>query len=173
MFEQHGANPELLLALPEHKVPLPGSSRGESQSDVFAIIRAGHQTFAATIEGKVDEPFGSRVCEWLQDASPGKRERLTFICEMLGLAEPLPDDIYYQLLHRTAAAMIEAKRFKTNAACMIVHSFSPSAKWYEAFERFACLLGVRAERSSLLSVPGRSPPLYVGWAVGDAQFLAA
>jgi hypothetical protein len=173
MFEKHGTNPELLLALPEHKVPLPGSGRGESQSDVFAIIRAGDKTFAATIEGKVDEPFGNRVCEWLQDASPRKRQRLTFICERLGLAQPLPDDIYYQLLHRTAAAVIEANRFKTNAACMIVHSFSPSAKWYEAFERFASLLGVHAERSSLLSVPGRSPPLDVGWAVGDAQFLAA
>ncbi|WP_413776936.1 DUF6946 family protein [Mesorhizobium sp. AR07] len=30
----------------------------------------------------------------------------------------------YQLLHRTSAALLEAKRFKTDEAAMIVHSFS-------------------------------------------------
>src|SRR5688500_2265226 len=50
--------PELLVALPEHKVPLPGSHRGDSQNDLFALVRAGDQTVAVTIEGKVDEPFG-------------------------------------------------------------------------------------------------------------------
>src|SRR5260370_42012508 len=49
MFADQGANPELLLALPEHRVPLPGSNRGDSQSDLFAMIRAGDKTFAVTI----------------------------------------------------------------------------------------------------------------------------
>ena len=50
--------PTLLLALPEHKVQLPGSALGASQNDIFALIRVGTRTVAATIEGKVDEPFG-------------------------------------------------------------------------------------------------------------------
>ncbi len=174
MFAEHGANPELLLALPEHKVPLPGSSRGESQSDLFVMIRVADRTFAATIEGKVDEPFGKLLGDWLIDASSGKLERLAFICDLLGLRQPVPSDVYYQLLHRTAAAVIEARRFKTDAACMIVHSFSPTRKWYAAFERFAALFGVPAEAGRLLLFrPDALPPLYVGWAAGDSRFLAA
>jgi hypothetical protein len=150
----------LLLALPEHKVPLPGSSRGDSQSDLFAIIRAADKTFAVTIEGKVDEPFDRPLSEWLADASCGKRKRLAFICDLLGLEPPLPSNIYYQLLQRTAAAVIEARRFKTDAAVMIVHSFSRTRKWYHAFEHFVSLFGIAPKPSHLLPVrPQGDPPL--------------
>jgi hypothetical protein len=173
MFAEHGINPELLLALPEHKVPLPGSGRGESQSDLFVMIRTADRTFAVTIEGKVDETFDKPLGDWLLDASPGKLERIDFICDLLGLRQPVPSDVYYQLLHRTAAAIIEARRFKTDAACMIVHSFSPTRKWYAAFERFAYLFGVSAEPGRLLLIrPDGLPPVYVGWAAGDPRFLA-
>ncbi len=171
LFEKQGAKTELLLALPEHKVPLPGSSRADSQNDVFAIIRAADRTFASTIEGKIDESFGEPLGQWFANPSSGKQERLAYICDVLGLKQPLPGDIYYQLLHRTAAAVIEARRFKTDAACMIVHSFSPSGKWYPAFEDFVSLFGIRCERGQLLTArPLGNPPLHLGWAVGDAQF---
>jgi hypothetical protein len=52
LLETIGPNPELLLGIPEHKVPLPGASVGDSQSDLFALIRAGDKTIAATIEGR-------------------------------------------------------------------------------------------------------------------------
>jgi len=45
--------PELLLAIPEHKVQLRGSSLGASQNDLFALIRVGFRTIAVTVEGKV------------------------------------------------------------------------------------------------------------------------
>jgi hypothetical protein len=74
----------------------------------------------------VDEPFAQLLGDWLVNASPGKLTRLAFLCNVLGLEErTLPHDIYYQLLHRTASAVIEAKRFKTDLAVMLVHSFSP------------------------------------------------
>jgi hypothetical protein len=111
-----------LLALPEHKVPLLGGNR-DSQNDVFALIRYGGATCAATIEGKVNEPFGPTVGEWLTAPSDGKLVRMRHICDVLGLAETPPAHIRYQLLHRTASAVIEAKRFKTDEAAMIVHSF--------------------------------------------------
>src|ERR1700693_1848156 len=76
MLRSLGSDVELLLAIPEHKVPLPGSSRGESQNDVFALVRAGGRTFAIMIEGKVNEAFGDTIGDWLKDASDGKRERL-------------------------------------------------------------------------------------------------
>ena len=141
-------------------VPLRGSHRGASQSDLFALVRAGGKTFAVTIEGKVCEPFDKPLGAWLVNASQGKRDRLDFICDLLGLQQPMPDDVHYQLLQRTAAAVIEARRFKTDAAAMIVHSFSATGKWFDAFERFAALFGARPERDRLLPVglDGTLPP---------------
>ena len=68
---------------------------------IFALARAGHRTFAITVEGKVNEPFSETVGDWLQTTSTGKRERLAFICDLLDLTFPLPDHIHHQLLHRT------------------------------------------------------------------------
>jgi hypothetical protein len=165
--------PQLLLALPEHKVHLAGSALGASQNDLFAIFRVGPRTIAATIEGKVDEPFDELLSEWLVKASHRKRTRLAYFCEVLGLEErALPLDIYCQLLHRTASAVIEAERFKTDAAAMLVHSFSPTNRWFEAFAHFASLFGCKAEPGKLIAVrPNVLRPLYLGWARGDAHFL--
>lgn len=172
LLSSFGSSSELLLALPEHKVPLPGSHRGHSQNDLFALIRVGDQTLAATVEGKVDESFDKPLGEWLINASAGKRERLTFICDLLGLRQPLPDTIRYQLLHRTVSAIIEAKRFKTDMAAMIVHSFSEKRSWYADFAAFVSLFGVDAEPDQLVCArPEHTPPLYLGWATG-ARFPA-
>ncbi|MER8438340.1 hypothetical protein NKH36_00055 [Mesorhizobium sp. M1312] len=163
-----GSAPELLVALPEHKVPLPGARRGDSQNDLFALIRAGGQTVALTIEGKVDEPFDQPLGMWLANASDGKRERLAFVCDLLGLTQPLPDNIRYQLLHRTASAVIEARRFKTDAAAMIVHSFSPTRRWFEDYAAFVTLFGAIAGPDQLVRLhPEGTPRLYVGWASGE------
>ena len=165
--------PRLLLALPEHKTALPGGRR-ESQSDVFAPIRSDEHLIAAAIEGKVDEAFGPTVAEWLQDASPGKRTRLDAVCKLLGLSADLDGDVRYQLLHRTAAAVIEAERFAAGAAAMIVHSFSPNARWFTDYARFAALLGVQAEAGR--AFPVRLPtgkPLYLAWVSGDQRFRSA
>jgi hypothetical protein len=165
-----GTEAELLIALPEYKVPLPGSSRGDSQNDIFALIAAKGQTFATMIEGKVDESFDKPLSEWLVNASAGKLERLGFLCDILELKQPLPRAIYYQLLHRAAAAVLESRRFKTDAACMIIHSFSPARKWFDAFEAFASLFGVTAERDKLIEVRSTASPLFIAWATGDQRF---
>ena len=163
---------ELLLAIPEHKVRLRGSSLGASQNDVFALVRAGISTFAITIEGKVNEPFGEKLGDWLHNASDGKRERLQYLCDILGLRQPLPDDLHYQLLHRTASAVIEAQRFKTDAAAMIVHSFSPDKMRFDAFAQFVSLFSAKASPNELIAVrPDSTPPLFIGWATGDPKFL--
>jgi hypothetical protein len=166
-----GAQAELLLAIPEHKVALPGGRR-ESQCDVFALVKADHQTIALSVEAKVNEPFGPTVGEWMVNASKGKMERMQFICDLLGLTTPPPDDLRYQLFHRTAAAIIEAKRFKTDQAAMIVQSFSQEHRWLEDFQAFASLLGLQAQvgRSASYILPS-GIPLTLGWAVGSAEFL--
>lgn len=159
----------LLFAIPEHKTPLPGGKR-ESQSDVFALVRHSSGLATYTIEGKVDEPFGPTVAEWLVDASPGKLERLRHLCDLLGI-EDCPGDVHYQLLHRTASAIIEAERFDARFAGMIVHSFSPVGRWREAFDRFVSLMGgqPRADRPSVHELP-HGKTLMLAWATGSQEF---
>jgi len=162
---------KLLIALPEHKVPLPGSNLGASQNDVFALLRSKDRTIAMTVEGKVDEPFDSPLGKWLKNASVGKRRRLAYLCEMLRLREQPPDDVYYQLLHRAASALIEAERFKTDAAAMIVHSFSLDDRWFFAFQRFVSLLGIEnVEIGKLVRIDLEPRPIFLGWAKGDPKF---
>jgi hypothetical protein len=166
-----GPNTQLLVAIPEHKVDLPGGRR-PSQTDLFAILRRQEQTIACAIEGKVNEAFGPTIEEWQENASPGKQERLDHICGLLGIAEPLPPTLRYQLLHRTASAIIEAQRFKTDEAAMIVHSFSSQAMWFDDFLLFSNLLGLKAERDKLhTSILPSGLALHLAWASGDPAFL--
>jgi hypothetical protein len=166
-----GGPAELLVALPEHKVPLEGGNR-DSQNDVFALIRFGEQTSAATIEGKVNEPFGPIVGEWFADPSPGRRKRMLQLCDLLGFDEVPPSHTRYQLMHRTASALIEARRFKTDEAAMIVHSFSQTQMWLEDFANFARLLGAEAKPDQSSTVILKSGQrLRLGWATGNRDFL--
>jgi hypothetical protein len=168
-----GADTDLLIAMPEHKVSLRDGGT-ESQTDVFALVRSNNRTIAVAVEGKVNESFGPSIRDWYVDPSPGKKQRLAFLCDLIGVKCPPPDDIYYQLFHRTASAVIEAERFKTDHAAMVVHSFSPENKWFDAYAAFLSLFGLAAKPGQLVSkgLPnGRT--LYFGWAEGDRRFLSA
>ena len=165
---------ELLLAIPEHQVPMPPQRGHPSQNDLFALGKAGDgQLIAITVEGKVSEPFGPTLGEWNAEASRGKSERLAFIKEQLGLTSELPVHIRYQLLHRTASAIIEAGRFNARNAAMIVHSFHQDDLWFDEYAHFLALFGAQA------TVPGQlfflneahGVNLYSGWVRGDARFL--
>lgn len=158
-----------LLVIPERKTALPGGRR-ESQSDAFILARAESGLVACTIEGKVDEPFGPTVAEQMKDASPGKQERMRFLCDRLGLTD-CSGDIHYQLLHRSVSALIEADNFAAAHAAMLVHSFSPERRWFDAFSRFVALLGggsAEAGQPIPIELPGRT--LLLGWACGDQRF---
>ena len=155
---------ELLLGLPEHKVPLPGGQRA-SQTDLFVLARnpAGALVSIA-VEGKVSESFGELVADWRREASPGKTQRLTYLCEMLGLEVDEVDGLRYQLLHRTASALIEARRFNAEHAVMLVHSFSPSGEGLNDCAAFANSLGAPLEANSIAAVPDfGDPTLSLGW----------
>lgn len=163
---------ELLLALPEHPVPLPGGSR-PSQNDLWVLARTAGQLISITVEGKVSEPFGPTVQEWHPEASAGKSQRLAFLCEQLGIPLPVPRNIRYQLLHRTVSALIEAHRFGAAHAVMLVHSFSPSNQWFQDYAAFASLLGGTALENVIVSIGPRSGVLlHLAWVCGDAQYLS-
>lgn len=134
------------------------------------MVRHSNGLATYTIEGKVDEPFGPTVGEWLVEPSPGKTERLAYISGLLGIGE-VPPDLHYQLLHRTAAALIEAHRFDAKLAGVIVHSFSPVNRWRDAFERFVEVLGGRPEPGGPVTIEVPSgKTLMLGWASGAQEF---
>lgn len=164
-------NIELLLGLPEHKVPLPGGGRA-TQTDVWALARSGDELVSIAVEGKVSESFGPTLEEWLIDASPGKRERLAYLCGELGCSLELPRAIRYQLLHRTVAAIIEAKRFGAKHAVMLVHSFSKIREWFEDYEKFAAVLGAQVAADRVVRVGERGGvQLWLAWVCGDERYL--
>lgn len=162
---------ETLIVIPEHQVPLPGGAR-PSQNDCWVLARTPNGLASIAVEGKVSEPFGPTVGEWLKDASPGKNERLSFLCSQLGFLTQPPDHIRYQLLHRTASAVIEAKRFHAKLAIMVVHSFSQTAEWFDGYKEFAALFGAQANVDKIVAA-GRTSDidLYLAWVSGDKQYL--
>jgi hypothetical protein len=139
------ASARLILAIPEHKVPLDGNRR-PSQNDLWALIAVTTGLVSVTIEGKAGEEFDKTIDEWLKKESEGKRERLAFLTSTLGLKETPGDHIRYQLLHRTASALIEAKRWSLQTALMLVQSFSESDSSWSDYGNFAQLLGITPQR---------------------------
>jgi len=165
-------NIELLLAFPEYQVSLPAGVR-PSQNDIFILARGNDQLVSIMVEGKVSEPFGDTVAEWRKDKSEGKDIRLKFLLEQLGLEENKQiDAVRYQLLHRTASAIIEAKKFKAENALMLVHSFSQSNEGFNDYSQFLALFGANAEPDSLVFAKKiNGMDLYLGWVKGEKRYL--
>jgi hypothetical protein len=162
-----------LLIIPEHKVPLPGGST-ESQNDAFVLARNNDHLASITIEGKVEESFGPLVKDWGPDNSSGKTERFNYLVDLLGLQDQDLSNIYYQLLHRTASALIEAERFHADIAIMLVHSFSQQHRWFDEYATFAKAMGIAEPVLNKVQNVGTraGKQLYLGWAVGEASYLS-
>ena len=127
-------------------------SRGRpSQTDLLALIGDGEGFAVLGVEGKVDEPFGPLVSEWLTDASANKRARLSVLQGTLGLADHNISNLRYQLLHRTAAAIYEAQRYRVRRAVMLVHSFSEGHSWFDDFRAFADAIGTPVSSTNEIS----------------------
>lgn len=159
--------PELLLAIPEYPVRLPGGERA-TQTDVFALVRGEAGLVACAVEGKVDEQFGPTVDAKRRE---GAKERLAFLHNLLQVPTDGSGSLRYQLFHRSAAAILLAQQFFAPVAVLIVHSFSPTHRWYSDFETFGRALGVATHRGSLARVGRRGGVEFlIGWAVGDQRF---
>ena len=161
----------MLIAFPEYKVPLPGGLRA-SQNDIFILATGDDQLISIMVEGKVSEPFGETIAEWKAQYGKGKKERLDYLCKLLQLDKTHIDYIRYQLLHRTASAVIEANRFNTKNALMLVHSFSQVDEWFDDYNEFLALFGARGEVDSLVFAKNISGiDLYFGWVNGNKRYL--
>ncbi len=157
---------KVLFALPEHKVPLPGGSRA-SQTDIWALLRGPRGLISMAVEAKADEAFGDTLESWKSE-SAGKEERLKYLEEVLRCQTNLPPTTRYQLVHRTASALIEAERTGSDFAIMVVQSFreqSPSTADYIAFGHS---LNVALSVNTITRLNQHMhPKLYLGWAVSS------
>ncbi|MBV6523096.1 MAG: hypothetical protein MNPFHGCM_03263 [Gemmatimonadaceae bacterium] len=154
---------QLVASFPEHKVSLPGGSRA-SQNDVWAILRSDAGLASLAVEGKAGESFAETIADWRSDDSAGKSTRLTFLAKALGLSEPVNPALRYQLLHRTASAVLEAGRIGARTAAMVVLSFAPDDRSKEDFLAFATSLGATGAIGKLARARSTSGcVLYLGW----------
>ena len=141
------------------------SSGKPSQTDLLALIGDGDVFALLGIEGKVNEPFGQSVSKWLVNASADKLTRLSKLRKTLGLTGADVSNLRYQLLHRTAAAVYEAQRYRVHRAVMLVHSFSESHRRFDDFKAFAHAIGTPVSGTNELSeeVEVESIFLRLGW----------
>ncbi|MCE2464669.1 MAG: hypothetical protein J4G01_01095 [Dehalococcoidia bacterium] len=158
----------------EFEVPLPGGPQG-SHNDILVVASSGNQRAVIAVEGKVDEGFGDWVEDWINKSGSeksGRPERLHFLKRKLRIESKNVDKIRYQLLHRTASAVIEAERSGANYAVLLVHSFSRDNLNVEDYQSFLRLFGKRG-RANTVSYLGRngSIRLYSAWVSGEERFL--
>ena len=169
---------EMLLGIPEYKVPLPGGIQS-SQSDLFVIAKSNllNQAVVIMVEGKSSEPFGEEIGKWIKDNSPGKQERLKFLLHKLQI--PYTEQIFstrYQLLHRTASAVITAEKFNVENALILVHSFNRDkereAQLFADYCQFLQLFGVKGNINSIIFARNlKGINLYLSWIEGDEKYL--
>ena len=134
----------------EYQVGL--NTRGHaSQTDLMAFVDAKNGAALLAVEGKVRESFGLSVGSW--NKTDGKDDRIRSLCDLLGL---FYDDVVYlnvkyQLVHRTASAVLEAQRRGIHRAVMLVHSFDPSNSHFCDLHCFSDLFGSGVKKPDQIS----------------------
>lgn len=163
---------QLLLAVAEHKVPLRGTG-GDSQCDVWALVKASVGTVSLSVEAKANEPYGkdNETLEgWMKsgkspNSASNRKSRWSHIQENLPQANAgAYSNVPYQILQRCASAIIEARRFALKHAACVVQSFSAPAKSFDLFARFCEAASIPAERDRMNFVQVDQVRLGIGWA---------
>jgi hypothetical protein len=159
----------LLAAIPEWEVPLPGGNRS-SFTDVLALARNTLGLCAIAVEAKAGEDFGPTLSAWMSDASDGREARLKYLQDLLGAT--FPGTMRYQLLHRTASALLAAMEFHAATAVMLVHAWNSTPEQRQDFEAFAAAMGAVHRGVAVRGIERMNAPrLYLAWCDGDPQFL--
>lgn len=161
----------LIDAFLERKVDL-GSAGRPSQTDLLAIVGLDQGIATIAVEGKAGEPFDEYVDVWLRGKSKsgeegrkGREHRLERFCETFELSREAALPLRYQLLHRSACAIYEAKRYRTKVAAFLVHSFSKDPRGFADFSAFLQALGLEPPAQGELVGPIKRDgvSLYAGW----------
>jgi len=164
--------PELLLAVAEHKVALDGSG-GDSQCDVWALLHTPVGTLSMSVEAKAREAFGSgheTLQAWLgggdsQRSLQNRQARWESVRRRLpDVGETAYHQVAYQLLHRCAAAVVEAQRFQLQHAAFVVQAFGSPDESFQEFRRMCQVMGIQAERGRIHVTTAGTISLGIGWA---------
>lgn len=160
--EYRGA--ELVDAWLERCVDL-GDGQRPTQTDLMAVLGIGDELAVLAVEAKVDESFGPKVDEWLAEATEAKQRRLTYLAGLFGLDPAACGPLRYQLLHRTASAVLEARRYRGKHAVMLVQSFCPNRSGLGDFIGFVEAAGLARLEPDRMSAPMEAGAisLRVGW----------
>jgi hypothetical protein len=141
---------------------------GPSQSDVLAVLKIKSGLAVIGVEGKVSEPFGDYVFQW-NDGSAGKTSRLAAMIKRLRIEPAVANNLRYQLLHRTMAALSEAEMIGAREVAMLIQSFSPDniRAGFSDFQMFGVALGAPIAQAGRLSQPIDlgDVQLRIGWTV--------
>jgi hypothetical protein len=166
------AQAELLIGVPEHQFDLDGGGHA-SQTDLWALLTTPECLVSAAIEAKAGEKFDKLVPEWLDAGSSrtgkpsrpsGKPARLQQLCRVLGITEEQARKCRYQLLHRAAVALLEARRFQLRRAVFLVQSFTPDQDSFDDFQCFTQQLGAKATENRIVASGLRDGvELWIGW----------
>lgn len=143
----------LIDAFAERCTNLEDGRPSHSQSDMLAVLGLDSGLGILSIEAKVDEGFDKLVDEWRGDGSAGKQVRLGKLCRLFGVNESEVGALRYQLFHRSASAVIEAKRYRAKDAVMIVQSWSSKLDGFADFSAFLEAIGLAPTRVGELSEP--------------------
>ena len=161
----------LLAAFPEWQVELPGGTT-TSSTDVLAVCRNDAGLCVLGVEAKVSEDFGPLLAEKRAGASPGQAQRIAYLEDLLGVAR-FDDGVRYQLVHRTASALLTARQFHAAAAVMVVHAFDTPIDQRRDFEVFTAALRAEQVAPLVFRVPAlKAADLYLAWCDGDPAFRA-
>jgi len=158
---------EMIFGIPEYKVSLPGGERA-SQNDLFVLARNCTELIPIMVEGKVNESFGPLVSDWSKDMSKGKQTRLQYLVDLLNLQTKNINNIRYQLLHRTASAIITAEKYHCKTALVLIHSFSDKNKSFDDFSDFVNLYNLSPIVDGIVGpVSLNNINVYFGWVNGS------
>ncbi len=153
-----GLRPESVVA--EHAVFLDTLST-PSRTDIMAFCSNGdNNRVVVAVEAKSRESFSDRIFRWIRtadrsvsaqqeklfDISNGiverKQRRLDFLNQVLGTQVYANSELRYQLMHRTASAILEARNLRAKAAIVVIQSFFPSVENLFDFSDFLDALNV-------------------------------
>ena len=118
------------------------------------------------VEAKPEKTLSTIVEDWLRsnDHGTNRKFRLEGLCDILSLGIDDVSSLSYQLLHRTAAALIEADQLPASIAAMLVVSSGPKQKWFEAYSKFGSAMGVPVGSRQFVDVGMRhGSRLLLGW----------
>jgi hypothetical protein len=153
----------LLLAIPEHQVELARGARA-SHLNLWLLARTRRGLLSAVIEAVGDEGFETKIPD--RQREHPHHELWPALSRFLEIEQPGATPVRSRLLHCTATALLEARRFFARGAVVIAHSFSQGREGFRDFHDFVRVMGgtILAPGELVAVAPREGIELFFGWA---------